>query len=44
MAIVIGTAATCRPSSKLFLVLLTTTKNCTVKPKKKKKSNFKRAM
>lgn len=43
MMIVTGIAATVRANSRLPL-LITMTTNCTVKPRKKKKSNFKRAI
>ena len=43
MRIVIGMAAIVRPSSASVLPV-TITRNCTVNPRKKKKSNFRRAM
>jgi len=43
MAMVMGMAAAVRPNSE-FLIFVTMTRNWTVKPRKKKKSNLSSAM
>lgn len=44
MRMVTGMAATVSANSTSMLAEETKTRNCTVKPRKKKKSNFKRAI